>query len=259
MTQKPIILVANDDGYRSNGIAMLASIAGDFGEVYTIAPDREQSAAGHSLTIHRPLRVEPEGPNLWSVDGTPTDCVHLGLLSNILPKRPTLVLSGINHGSNLGDEITYSGTVAGAMEGCLLGAPSVAFSCESSGHSRNDLAPLAPFVAHVIRFVLQNGLPRGTLLNVNFPDPRRGPILGLKVASQGSRVYGAEVVEKTDPRQRRYYWIGGELIDTPGEAGSDVEAVAAGYAAVTPIHLKLTDHTQLERLKRLGIETLAAG
>ncbi|XP_060084662.1 5'-nucleotidase SurE-like [Ylistrum balloti] len=249
-----IILISNDDGYRANGIASLLNFVQDLGITYTIAPDQEQSSCGHALTLHRPLRVTKEGKHLWSVDGTPTDCVHLGLRSTVLPQQPKLVLTGINHGSNLGDEITYSGTVAGAMEACLLGVPSIAFSCLSAGHSRNDLEALRLWVHHIVTYVLKTGLPKGTFLNVNFPDPRRSKIEGLRVTTQGTRVYGAEVVEKSDPRERRYYWIGGDVIDQPTEPGSDVEAIESGFVSVTPLHLKLTDHKMVTALKQTNLE-----
>ncbi|RMF16657.1 MAG: 5'/3'-nucleotidase SurE [Candidatus Dadabacteria bacterium] len=255
MPTPPVFLISNDDGYRANGLAALREIASQFGACYTVAPDREQSATSHSLTLHRPLRADPEGDGIWAVDGTPTDCVHLGLRANLLPERPTIVLTGINHGSNLGDEVTYSGTVAGAMEGCLLGVPSIAFSCVSTGHSRDDLMQLAPWIERVIAFVVEHGLPAGTLLNVNFPDPRRGEIVGIALTRQGTRIYGAEVVEKTDPRHRTYYWIGGDVIDDPAEPGTDVHAIEHRLGSITPLHLKLTNHAALDWLQERGLAT----
>ena len=243
-----IILVSNDDGYRAPGVAALARMVDDLGTVYTVAPDREQSASSHALTLHRPLRVEPEGARRWAVDGTPTDCVHLAIRGDILPNKPELVLSGINHGSNLGDEVTYSGTVAAAMEGCLLGKPAIAFSCVSRDPEGTGLEDLTPWVQKIVRAVSERGLPANTLLNVNFPDPRRTTVRGLKITTQGRMMYGAKVVEKTDPRNRKYYWIGGEVLDESPIPGSDVEAVTDGFASITPIHLNLTDWDQLKAM-----------
>ncbi len=247
----PVFLVSNDDGYRSAGIRLLADCAADLGDAYTVAPDREQSASSHSLTLHRPLRVEPEGRRVWAVDGTPTDCVHLGIRGGILPVEPTMVLSGINLGTNLGDEVTYSGTVAGAMEGCLLGLPAIAFSCMSRDPDGEQLDTLRPWIRAIIEMVLDNGLPRDTLLNVNFPDPRRGPIHGITATHQGKMIYGAQIVEKTDPRDRKYYWIGGEIPTNEQEPGSDVDAVRERMVSVTPIHMNLTDRDYLEALSTL--------
>lgn len=257
MSADPVILVANDDGYRAPGVRTLARIARALAsQVFIVAPDREQSAASHALTLHRPLRVEPEGPNVWAVDGTPTDCVHLALRANFLPAVPTLLLSGINHGGNLGDEITYSGTVAAAMEGTLLGLPSIAFSCISRDFAHDELDALQPWIERIVHAVLERGLPRNTLLNVNFPDPRRGPIRGIKATRQGNLTYGAQVVQKTDPRHRTYYWIGGDVIDTEQPADSDVDAVAAGYVSVTPIHLNLTDERMLSELSTWPLDAV---
>ena len=246
----PVFLITNDDGYRAPGIHALARFAGRLGRVYVMAPDREQSASSHALTLHRPLRVEPELPNWWTVDGTPTDCVNLALRSSVLPERPTMVLSGINHGGNLGDDVTYSGTVAGAMEGALLGLPAIAFSCLSRDPDGDELDLLEPWVARIVATVAERGLPEGTLLNVNFPDPRRGPIRGLRVTRQGKRVYTAQAVERTDPRNRAYYWIGGEVVESEPLPGSDIEAIEAGYVSITPLKLDLTDERLLAELPR---------
>lgn len=245
---RPVILIANDDGFRAPGIRTLARIARKLGRPCIVAPDQEQSATSHSLTLRRPLRVLPDSTDIWSVDGTPTDCVNLALNGGFLPCRPSVVLSGINHGANLGDDVTYSGTVAAAMEGTLHGVPSVAFSCESRDPEHEELDILGPWILHIIGLVLAKGLPDGTLLNVNFPDPRRGPVHGVRTARQGKRQYGAEVVEKTDPRNLKYYWIGGEDVKSLHIPDSDIDVVAQGFVAVTPIHLDLTDERFLTQL-----------
>jgi 5'-nucleotidase len=256
-SSEPLFLISNDDGVHAAGLHALAAMVRPLGETCVFAPDREQSATSHSLTLHRPLRVELRGPRVWAVDGTPTDAVHLALRASILPRRPTMVLSGINHGGNLGDEITYSGTVAAAMEGALLGCPAIAFSCLSQDRDGVGLDELAPLVQQLVGETLRRGLPFGTLLNVNFPDPRRGPVRGFKITTQGRLIYGAQVVEKTDPRDRKYYWIAGEVVDHPMIPGSDVEAVANGWASVTPVHLDLTDHRLIESLRSWSLEASA--
>jgi len=255
---EPVFLVANDDGYRTAGVHMLAEFAADLGDVYVVAPDREQSASSHSLTLHRPLRVEQEEPRVWSVDGTPTDCVNIAIKGDFLPRRPTFVLSGINHGGNLGDDVTYSGTVAAAIEGRLHGLPAIAFSSLARAPERDDLGPLKPWIQAIIRNVLERGLPQGTLLNVNFPDPRRRLPQGVQIARQGKRLYDAEIVEKTDPRNRKYYWIGGDLLRSQPVEGSDLEAIERGYAAITPVHLDLTDDRFLATLRTWPFDDLPA-
>lgn len=247
MTQ-PLFLVANDDGYRAPGIRALARIVRPLGRTCIVAPDQEQSATSHSLTLRRPLRVTAQGQDVWSVDGTPTDCVNLALNGGFLPERPALVLSGINHGANLGDDVTYSGTVAAAMEGTLHGVPSIAFSCESRDPGHDELDQLAPWVVRLVEEVLRRGLPDGTLLNVNFPDPRRGPITGIRTARQGKRQYGTQIVEKTDPRNLKYYWIGGEELRSQHVPDSDIDLIGHGFVVVTPIHLDLTDDRFLPEL-----------
>src|SRR5262247_4064540 len=191
-----LILVTNDDGVHAPGLAALAAALEDLGEVWVVAPEREQSACGHALTLHRPVRVHQVGERRFSVNGTPSDCVNLGVLG-FLPERPALVVSGINHGANLGDDVTYSGTVSAAMEGTLLRVPSVAVSLAENG----DFEEAAQIARLVVTRTLVTGLPPKTLLNVNVPAGRPREIL---VTRLGHRVYSEKIVEQTDPRGRTH-------------------------------------------------------
>ena len=237
----PILLVTNDDGVHAAGLVALARALDDLGDVYVLAPEREQSACGHALTLHRPLRVEPVRERWYAVNGTPSDCVNLGVLG-FLPDRPVLVASGINHGTNLGDDVTYSGTVSAAMEGLLLGVPSIAVSLVPGG----DFAEAGRAARLVAARALVEGLPPKTLLNVNVPaEPPRG----MRVTRLGHRVYSGRIVEQVDPRGRKHYWIGGgepawELLE-----GSDMSAVNEGFVSVTPVHLDLTSHRGLMEMR----------
>jgi 5'-nucleotidase len=244
----PNILVSNDDGFRSDGIVALAEELRSLGTVYVVAPDRERSAAGHSLTLAHPLRVEKVGNRIYAVDGTPTDCVNLAVNGILRKKKINLLVSGINKGANMGDDITYSGTVSAAMEGTLLGIPSIAVSLVSRNHFRFETA--AKFAAHVARKVLRRRLPKDTLLNVNLPNVPPEEIRGVKITRQGKRIYGEAVVEKRDPRGRKYYWIGGDSFQRQDIPGSDLEAVEQNYISITPIHLDLTNYTSLRTLRR---------
>jgi 5'-nucleotidase len=236
--------VTNDDGVFSEGIERLAAALSRVGDVYTVAPDQERSAAGHSLTLHHPLRAKLVGPNRWSVDGTPTDCVNWGVLHLLKQERPKLVVSGINLGLNLGDDVTYSGTVSAAFEGTLIGVPSVAISQEIETGFTFDAA--SEFASRLAGHLLENPLPAGTLINVNVPA---GPPRGVRVVRLGKRRYGEAVIEKTDPRGRPYYWIGSTLPVGELEEGTDISAVAEKYISMTPLHLDLTDYRSLELLE----------
>jgi 5'-nucleotidase len=240
--------VSNDDGFRSDGIVALAEALRSLGTVYVVAPDRERSAAGHSLTLTHPLRVDKVGHRVYAVDGTPTDCVNLAVNGILRKKKVDLLVSGINKGANMGDDITYSGTVSAAMEGTLLGIPSIAVSLVSRNHFRFEAA--AKFAAQVARKVLRRRLPKDTLLNVNLPNVPLEEIRGVKVTRQGKRIYGEAVVEKRDPRGRKYYWIGGDTLQRQDIPGSDLEAVEQNYISITPIHLDLTNYVSLRTLKR---------
>jgi 5'-nucleotidase len=235
------ILVTNDDGIFSEGIKVLASSLAALGEVFVVAPDREQSASGHALTLSRPLRMQKIRENWYAVDGTPTDCVNLGVLSLLKDQPPDLVCSGINFGLNVGDDVTYSGTVSATFEGTLLGIPSLAFSQEvGEGFSFARAAAFAHALAETV--LAAADLPKDLLLNVNIPA---GKIQGVSFTRLGRRVYKQSVVEKVDPRGRKYYWIAG----TPqwqSDSGTDHEAVSAGRVSVTPLHLDLTYYRGLE-------------
>ena len=249
------ILVTNDDGVFSEGIKLLATALSEIAEVTVVAPDREQSASGHSLTLHRPLRMQQLEENYFSVDGTPTDCVNLGILWLMAEKAPDLVVSGINFGSNLGDDVTYSGTVSATFEGALLGIPSIAFSQEVGENFSFDRA--AVFARRFVQELLKEELPNDLLLNVNIPA---GAIRGVELTRLGRRRYKQSVVEKKDPRGQRYFWIAGTP-EWQEEDGTDQSAVIAGSVSVTPLHLDLTDHRGLEPYShiRARLDRLAEG
>lgn len=246
-----VILVCNDDGIHAPGIRALEEALAPLGEVWVVAPDREQSAASHSLSLHRPLRVEEVAPRRLAVDGTPTDCVNLAV-NGVMPVRPDLVASGINNGANLGDDITYSGTVSAAIEGTLLGIPSFAVSLAARG--RPDFSAAAIFAARLARAILRGGVPPDTLLNVNVPAVPANEIRGYAVTRQGRRRYGDAIVEKVDPRGKKYYWIGGDDGAFVPDEGTDCTATANGYISVTPLHLDLTNHASLAKIGLLQLD-----
>ena len=243
MPKAPAILVTNDDGIHSPGLKALAEALAEVGEVVVIAPDRERSAAGHSLTLHKPLRATEVAPGWYAVNGTPTDCVTLGVMG-MLKERPHLVASGVNLGPNMGDDITYSGTVSAAVEGTLLGIPSIAVSVVDA--SPQGLRTAAAFAARLAPLVLERGLPPDTLLNVNVPA---GPLKGVVVTRQGKRSYNELIVEKIDPRGKTYYWIGGGEPTWELLGGTDYEAVTGGKVSITPLHLDLTNYAATQVLK----------
>jgi 5'-nucleotidase len=246
----PLILVSNDDGIHSAGLAALATALDGVGEVVIVAPDREQSACSHALTLHRPLRIDEVGPRRYSVDGTPTDCVNLAINAILKERRPALLVSGINRGANLGDDVTYSGTVSAAMEGTLLGVPSIALSL--IGRTTFDFTISADFAGRLAAWVLAHGLPADTLLNVNVPQEFEGTApRAVALTRMGRRRYGDAIVEKLDPRGRKYYWIGGEEVPFVAEEGTDFHAVHQGLISVTPIHLDLTNYRTLDALARV--------
>jgi 5'-nucleotidase len=237
------ILVTNDDGIFSEGIKLLAKSLSELARVVVVAPDREQSATGHSLTLHRPLRMRRMEDDWYTVDGTPTDCVNLAILSLLEDDPPDLVCSGINFGLNLGDDVTYSGTVSATFESSLLGIPSVAFSQEVGEHF--SFEPAARYARELVRTLLDRRatLPDDLLLNVNFPV---GEFRGVEFTKLGHRVYRQSVVEKRDPRGRKYYWIAGTP-EWQQEEGTDYAAISEGHVSVTPLHLDLTDYRGLEK------------
>ena len=245
----PLILVSNDDGIHSAGLSALVDALHPLGEIVVVAPDREQSACSHALTLHRPLRIDEVGPRRYAVDGTPTDCVNLAI-NAILERRPALLVSGINRGANLGDDVTYSGTVSAAMEGTLLAVPSVAVSL--IGRATFDFTIAATFAARLAAWVLAHGLPADTLLNVNVPQEFEGAAPGgVALTRMGRRRYGDAIVEKVDPRGRKYYWIAGEEVPFVAEEGTDFHAVHQGRISITPIHLDLANYRTFEALEPL--------
>ena len=247
------ILVTNDDGVHASGLLCLAEALQPLGTVMVVAPDRERSAASHALTLHRPIRIREIDERTYATDGTPSDCVYLGALE-VLDRKPDLVVSGINHGANIGDDVTYSGTVAAAIEATILGIPSFAISQESGrdlprgssgeGFDFSTAGRVAKAVAHKI---LTDGLAKEMLLNVNVPA---GEARGVRCTRQGKRIYAEEVHVGTDPRGRPYYWIGSGAaphVDQPQD--TDYSAVRDGFVSLCPLHLDLTHHASLERLR----------
>lgn len=241
----PLILVTNDDGIGAPGLAALAAALEPLGEVHVYAPDRQRSAVGHGVSLHTPLRVTDTAERWRMVDGTPTDCVMLAV-RGLLPRRPSLVVSGINSGANLGDDVTYSGTVAGAYEGMLLGIPSLAVS--NIAHAPAHYAASAAVAARLAARVLERGLPPEVMLNVNIPDLPARDIAGIAVTRMGRRNYQDEIVGREDPRGGRYYWIGGAQPDHHPGTGTDFEAVGRGMVSVTPLHRDITAHAALPGL-----------
>lgn len=243
---KKRILISNDDGINSQGLLTLADKLKELGEVIVVAPDRDQSAAGHSLSLFRPLRIERFNGNKFAVDGTPTDCINLAVNGLLKDKKPDLVVSGINLSANMGDDITYSGTVSAAMEATLLKIPSIAVSLDSR---KDFLFGTATHYSKLIaEYVLQNGLPEDTLLNVNVPNLPIEDVRGIRITRQGKRIYEEPIVEKMDPRGREYFWIGGNVLDYLRIENSDIVSVKEGYVSVTPVKLDFTDYSYMERL-----------
>ncbi len=220
---------------------------GEVGRVVVVAPDRERSATGHSLTLHSPLRAEEIRPGYFAIDGTPTDCVNLGI-HGLFPERPDIVVSGINRGGNMGDDITYSGTVAAAMEATLMGVPAFAISLAIASVADIDYRPAARFAARLAENLTKRRLPPDTFLNVNVPQLPEGQIRGVCLTRQGKRIYGDLVIENIDPRGRKYYWIGAGDLDFKDLAGTDFHAVHRGCISMTPLHLDLTNYRSFEEL-----------
>lgn len=243
-----LILVTNDDGIYSPGIQILSRTLRSLGDVYIVAPDRERSAVSHSLTLHRPLHADEIKEKVYSVNGTPTDCVNIGV-SGILKIKPDLVVSGINKGANLGDDITYSGTVMAAIESRILGIPSFAISLVASENFLFQEA--ANFGLILSEVILKKGLPEDTLLNVNIPNLPLSEIKGVKITRQGKRIYGDVVTEIVDPRGKKHFWIGGNEISWEKEEDTDFEAIHEGFISITPLHIDLTNYSVMEELKPL--------
>lgn len=240
------ILVTNDDGIQSAGLTALASALSKLGEVWVVAPDRERTAVSHAVTLHKPLRVHRSAVRTYFVNGTPVDCVNLALLK-IMPKRPHLLVSGINKGVNLGDDVLYSGTVSAAVEGTILGVPSMAVSQE--GRERFRFAVGAQYAVRVARLILEQGLPDETLLNLNIPDRPLSATRGVRVTCLSRRRFDNPIIEKVDPHGRHYYWIAGTRMSWSRSQDADHEAIADGAASLTPIRLDSTHYEALDRFR----------
>jgi 5'-nucleotidase len=240
------ILVTNDDGIHSAGLTMLVKALSRLGEVWVVAPDRERTAVAHAVTLHKPLRVHEIAKRVYAVNGTPVDCVNLALL-NILPKRPHLLVSGINKGVNLGDDVLYSGTVSAAVEGTILGVRSMAVSQE--GCERFHFATGAHYALRVARLILRHGLPEETLLNVNVPDRELPTITGVRVTCLSRRRFENPIIEKIDPHGKTYYWIAGTRVSWSRSKDADHEAIEEGAVSLTPLHLDSTHYGVLDQLR----------
>jgi len=245
------ILISNDDGILARGLTVLADACGAVGRVTVVAPDREQSATSHSLTLHRPIRATRRSDGAYQVDGTPTDCVLLAL-DALMPEKPQFVFSGVNHGPNMGEDVLYSGTVAAAMEGLAAGIPSVAISYGSFDleHLESHVEQLKRLIAGITSV---GQFPPDTLLNINLPAIPGDQVKGVKVTSLGSRVFHEEIARMKDPWGREIYWIGGGHVTWSGGAESDFRAVRDGYISVTPLHVDLTNYSLLEAVRGWGL------
>ncbi len=249
------VLISNDDGIHSLGIRTLAQKLGEENEVYVVAPDRERSAAGHSLTLHHPLRVAKveygydNGIKAWAINGTPSDCVKIAL-NSVLKKKPEILISGINNGPNLGADILYSGTVSAAMEGAVLGCPSIAVSlCGTEANSTN-FAYAADFIAKFISKIADINLPKKTILNINVPAVDPADIAGLKITHLGTRMYTDKYEKRKDPRGKTYYWLAGELLNTCEEKNSDIYAIKDNKISITPITFEMTHKGIMPELEK---------
>jgi len=233
------ILVTNDDGVSAPGIKALHDAVRHLGRAVIVAPERDKSAVSHSLTMNRPLRVRQLEEDVYTLDGTPTDCVTIGM-NKLLPQKPDLLVSGINPGPNLGDDISYSGTVSAAIEGTMYGIPSLAFSL--AGEPPFDFETAAGVAWKLASMALQFGLPEKTLLNINIPQLRPEEIKGIRFTRQGRRIYKNAIQETYDPWGRKHYWIGGGTVHWSGGEDTDERTLHEGYISVTPIQLDLTNH-----------------
>ena len=256
MKQSPVILLTNDDGFYRETIQILFRRLGALGRTYIVAPDREKSACSLAVTLRQPLRIQRVKPRIWAVEGTPVDCIYFAL-QKFLPRRPDLIISGMNPGPNLGQQdINYSGTVAGALQGTFHGLPSIAVSLLPDAAGRFDLRSAAEVVRRIAADVLASGLPPGTALNVNIPPP---PAKGVKITRLGWKFYDPEIIEKTDPRNSSYYWIGTGTPRRVGDAGTDVMAAHDGYISLTPLHTDMTAHQSLRSAKLRRMAKALAG
>ena len=251
------VLLTNDDGIYAEGLRVLRQEMSRVAEVIVVAPDRPRSATGHAITLHKPLRLTPtgmgDGFTGYATNGTPSDCVVMCVHGLLGGEHPDLVVSGINAGPNLGEDLTYSGTVSAAMEGTLFGIPSFAISVAS--YEVIDYLPAARFAARLAQTLSARRLPDDTFLNVNVPPVAAGEIRGVAITRQGRRRYEERLERRIDPRGREYFWVGGDLYEEPPHSGTDVEAVAQDMISVTPIQLDLTNDRFLEELHSWRLST----
>ncbi len=244
------ILCTNDDGIFSRGIDLNIEVCAAVGDVSVVAPDREQSGASHSLTLHRPLRAMARGPGRWAVDGTPTDCAMLAI-ETILPERPDILVSGVNHGPNMGEDVLYSGTVAAAMEAVSLGVPAVAISFAGSNL---DLLPTwKEPLARLIKSIASAPPKLPTFLNVNLPPIPGDQAKGVRITTLGTRTYEGSISKMKDPWGRDIFWIGGGHINWVGDEKTDVGAIGEGFVSVTPLQLDLTHHASMDTMRALRL------
>ncbi len=247
-TDDVYILITNDDGAYAPGILVLQEALARHWDTVVVAPDREQSAASHALTLHHPLRVQQIAEGRFAIDGTPTDCVMLGM-HGLLERKPTLVVSGINQGSNLGDDVIYSGTVAAAVEGTLLGCRSIAMSLLGGPDEQFDFEQASLVACEIVSEAVKGNLDGDFLLNVNVPAGPPGSSAGYRVSRLGRRVYREGIFHNTDPRGKPYYWIGGQDPTWVGGVDTDFQAVEDGYVSITPLRLDWTFDEGLERIR----------
>lgn len=242
----PLIMVTNDDGVNAPGLRALSAGMREVGRPVIVAPLQDNSAASHSLTMTRPLRVRSIADDIFAVDGTPTDCITIGI-GKILPERPALVVSGINPGGNIGDDISYSGTVSAAIEATMLGVPALAISMPGDPPFMFETA--AGIAVRVARLILEKGLPGDTLLNINVPNLPEKEIRGIRFTRQGRRIYDDAIKETFDPWGRKHYWIGGGTPYWDEREHTDTRVILNGYISITPLHLDLTNHEALLHLR----------
>ena len=243
------ILVTNDDGIHAPGLEAMIEIATQLSsDVWVVAPEVNQSGAGHSLSLSRPIRCRQVAEAKYALEGTPTDCVLFAIKPLLRDRKPDLVFSGVNRGTNIADDVTYSGTVAAAMEGCLLGVPSIAFSQAYRHEHPVKWGTATHWGPQVARKVLAEAWPRNVLLNVNFPDSVSASVKGMRVTHQGTRGFGGYIVERVDPRGGTYYWIGYQPQESEIDEASDIAAIRSGHVSVTPLHLDLTHDAMRRRL-----------
>jgi 5'-nucleotidase len=247
------VLISNDDGIHANGIQTLAAKLSQRYEVYVVAPDRERSATGHALTLHKPIRIEEVNLNFpvakaFAVSGTPSDCVKLAL-NALLDVEIDVLVSGINHGPNLGSDVIYSGTVSAALEGAIHGIPSIAVSLVNGFEKMADFTHGAEFIDQFLPTAMKVGIPAKSILNINIPAVSLHHFAGIKIAELGTRMYTDSYEKRIDPRGGIYYWLAGEIIETGESEESDVEAIRNNMVAISPVHYNLTNFNALNLLK----------